>query len=555
MKRFLQLLTLDAPHRLQVNFFIVLITFIYFFQFGVNDIWTPNESFYAEAVREMFESGNFLEIFYNYEPRYNKPPLTYWLMAGSAWVFGLSEFSLRLPIVLLGLGSVWLTYLLGKQLYGNQGGIYVLIMMAFTVQLLAVKQYASPEMPLTFFFTLTLYGFIKGYQENKSKYLFMSYIALGLTILTKGFPYLIIISGIIGLYILTSSSFQWKRIKHEIGMLKLPLGLPIALTIGLCWIIFMYIKDGQNFWEVYYRETFGRALTKDSPGLQPLFYFKVITWSILPYTLAFIYALIYAMQRKRRIHRILFPLCWLLVMLIIFTVAKGKIPTYMIQAHPALVLIIVPLLLRLNPAGWSKKILMATFIAPSALIVALNFWMVSFLNLSAWVYGLAGLSLVMFVFLLVSKRGNPINRQVVIPFWAMFFILFSFATLLPRLEQYRPYDIIGQKVNQIPSLSVDTPIHLEGTLIHNIPYYTQRKALRDATVASIQSHPGEKLALIRAESLSKFNSNYQKVWSGLIYDFPSESQFAKFIMACVAADNGDLKKFTTYYLIHQPLKK
>lgn len=77
----------------------------------------------------------------------------------------------------------------------------------------------------------------------------MSYIALGLTILTKGFPYLIIISGIIGLYILTSSSFQWKRIKHEIGMLKLPLGLPIALTIGLCWIIFMYIKDGQNFWK------------------------------------------------------------------------------------------------------------------------------------------------------------------------------------------------------------------------------------------------------------------------------------------------------------------
>jgi len=105
MQRFLQLLTLDAPHRLQVNFLLVIITFIYFFQFGVNDIWTPNESFYAEAVREMFESGNFLEIFYNYEPRYNKPPLTYWLMASSAWVFGLSEFSLRLPIVLLGLGS------------------------------------------------------------------------------------------------------------------------------------------------------------------------------------------------------------------------------------------------------------------------------------------------------------------------------------------------------------------------------------------------------------------------------------------------------------------
>ena len=51
--------------------------------------------FYAESVREMFESGNFLDIQYNYEARYNKPPLTYWLIAASASVFGLNEFGIR----------------------------------------------------------------------------------------------------------------------------------------------------------------------------------------------------------------------------------------------------------------------------------------------------------------------------------------------------------------------------------------------------------------------------------------------------------------------------
>ena len=61
----------------------------YFLNLGLNNIWTPNESFYAESVREMLASGNYLDIYYNYEPRYNKPPLLYWLMAISAKLFGL----------------------------------------------------------------------------------------------------------------------------------------------------------------------------------------------------------------------------------------------------------------------------------------------------------------------------------------------------------------------------------------------------------------------------------------------------------------------------------
>ena len=139
MKGLLNLLSLEADHRKQVVFLMTLISILYFYNFSVNDIWTPNESFYAESVREMFESGNFLDIQYNYEARYNKPPLTYWLIAASASVFGLNEFGIRLPMILLTIGSVWLTYLLGKRLYGEKGGIYAMLIMAVSVQLMAVK--------------------------------------------------------------------------------------------------------------------------------------------------------------------------------------------------------------------------------------------------------------------------------------------------------------------------------------------------------------------------------------------------------------------------------
>ena len=261
-KAFTNILTLNGTHNTQRWVMLFFISFIYFLNFSINDIWTPNESFYAEAVREMFESGNFLDIKYNYEARYNKPPLTYWMMALSAGIFGLSEFSLRLPIIFLGIGSIWLTYLLGKKIHGERAGIYSMALVAFTIQYLAAKQYASPEMPLTFFFTLTIFWFYVGFKEGRSTYLILSYAALGLTTLTKGFPYIIVIGGIIGLYILLLGQFRWKRIWSDIKKLKLHIGIPLTLVIGLSWVIFMYLKDGEAFWDIYYTETFGRALSK-----------------------------------------------------------------------------------------------------------------------------------------------------------------------------------------------------------------------------------------------------------------------------------------------------
>ena len=197
MEKVLSVISPDSSKPKNTYFLFILIAFVYFYNFHVNDIWTPNESFYADAVREMFESGNFIDIKYNYEPRYNKPPLTYWAIAASSAIFGLNEFGIRLPIVLMALGSIWLTYLLGKRMYGQSGGFYAMIIMALGLQLLAVKQYASPEVPLTYFFTLTMYWFYRGYEDRSNKYLILSYIALGLTVLTKGFPYIIVIGGIV----------------------------------------------------------------------------------------------------------------------------------------------------------------------------------------------------------------------------------------------------------------------------------------------------------------------------------------------------------------------
>ncbi|PIW05374.1 MAG: hypothetical protein COW40_04710, partial [Cytophagales bacterium CG17_big_fil_post_rev_8_21_14_2_50_40_13] len=422
MKGLLKLLSLEADHQKQVVFLMTLISILYLYNFSINDIWTPNESFYAESVREMFESGNFLDIQYNYEPRYNKPPLTYWLIAASASVFGLNEFGIRLPIILLTIGSVWLTYLLGKKLYGQRGGIYALVIMAVSVQLMAVKQYASPEIPLTFFFTLTLYWFIKAYQENKTKYYYLAYVALGLTVLTKGYPYIVVIAGIIGLFTLLDNGFNLKSTFKKTGQFKLHFGVPIVLIIGLSWVIYMYLNFGSDFWEIFQRETFDRAFTRNEKSMRPFFYVEVISWTILPYSLAFFIILGYYLFKFKKIKKeIALAFSWFIVMFVIFTAAKGKIPTYFIQAHPAMALMITAFLL--NPVPYNstlKRVIRVPLIAIGVLIMAISFYTVHFLELSYVWYLLPVIFTGVIVLIFINKkRGDEISTQVAIPFYAI----------------------------------------------------------------------------------------------------------------------------------------
>ncbi len=69
-----------------------------------------DEAVYGEVGREMVESGNYLVPHFNYAPYYEKPPLAYWLEAGSLRLFGVNETALRLPSALCALALVLLLH-------------------------------------------------------------------------------------------------------------------------------------------------------------------------------------------------------------------------------------------------------------------------------------------------------------------------------------------------------------------------------------------------------------------------------------------------------------
>ncbi len=547
MNKINDILTLRASHQTLVGLLFGVLGGVYLLNFHINDIWTPNESFYADAVREMFESGNFLDIKYNYEPRYNKPPLTYWLMALSSGVFGINEFGLRLPMVLTGLGSIWFTYLLGRLQFGEKGGLYAMMMMGVSVQLLAVKQYASPEVPLTFFFVASLYYSLKGYRERSFKNILLFYILLGLAVLIKGYPYIVVIGGIAGLFVLLENKLQWKGIWKDILFLKPHFGLPLVIALGLSWIFYMYWKDGQEFWLVYKRETFDRAFTRKESSMRWFFYFKVMAWTILPYSIAFYFAAIKWIRDWKKAKVILFPFCWLIVMLVIFTFSKGKIPTYFIQAHPAMIFMIIPILLEKSDLKGLWRILWnSTFIIPATLVLIGTGVMIYELQLFPALYLLIPIG--GYLLMKLTKKVHS-EQLVTVPFWITLMFLIAFSLYLPKMEAFRPYDEIGSIINNDLKINREIPIHIDKTLIHNIPFYTERKAIRNEDIIAYWKNTrNDKLALVKDNTLKEL-TGYRSVWNGWIYNSSSESQFFKFVMACRQASNGEFGKFAKYHLI------
>src|SRR2546423_13678664 len=82
------------------------------------------DAVHAEAAREMLLRHDWVTLYTNGFRYLEKAPLMYWSLAASYEVFGIHDWSTRLPLMLGFLGMVLATYLLGSYAFGERGGFY-----------------------------------------------------------------------------------------------------------------------------------------------------------------------------------------------------------------------------------------------------------------------------------------------------------------------------------------------------------------------------------------------------------------------------------------------
>ena len=124
-----------------------------------------DEAIGALAVRDL----SYREIFTSFLVVDNHPPLYYLLLKFWTTVFGYSEISLRMPSVIFGLGTIYMTYLLGKKLFNSEKGSLVSTILLSTSQFhVYYSQEARMYSMVAFFAVLAVYSFLHLFEDRSN---------------------------------------------------------------------------------------------------------------------------------------------------------------------------------------------------------------------------------------------------------------------------------------------------------------------------------------------------------------------------------------------------
>lgn len=181
-------------------YLIVLPALLFIPFLGNVHLFDWDEINFAEISREMVLTGNYSEPQINFQTFTEKPPLFFWLQAAAMNIFGINEFSARLPNALLGILAICVLYAIGKKLKNKFFGFLWALVYAGTILPHLYFKSGIIDPWFNFFIFLSLYGLITAEvnkKENKNflPWLISGGVFLGLAILTKG-PAALLIAGL-----------------------------------------------------------------------------------------------------------------------------------------------------------------------------------------------------------------------------------------------------------------------------------------------------------------------------------------------------------------------
>jgi hypothetical protein len=179
----------------------------------------PDEGLYAAIAREMQTRGDWVVPHVNGLPYLEKPPLYFWLTALTFQLFGPSEWATRLWSAVSALGTVLLTWRIGRRLYGPPAGLIAGIVMATLVGNALYVRRASTDQLFIFCLTLAMYGFLRDAERpdrGRARFL-LFYVGAALAVLAKGFIGVVFPVLIVGLGLAVVRRLSWRELNWGWG--------------------------------------------------------------------------------------------------------------------------------------------------------------------------------------------------------------------------------------------------------------------------------------------------------------------------------------------------
>jgi dolichol-phosphate mannosyltransferase len=303
----------------------------------------PDEGRYAEVVREMVASRDWIIPRLHQVPFYDKPPLFYWLVAGSYRLFGVHEWAARLVPALAAFLTVLACFLLGRRLVGTRPAFLGTLTLALTVGFVQCGRIVILDSLLTLFVTvalLTAHEAIRG-DRLRGAWWVASSISCALGMLTKGPIALVLLVVPVAGYAWLNGSKAGPRLRHwaVYGGLVVALAAPPYLALIL--------RDPHFAYHFFIDQHLVRFFLQEY-HVQPFWYYiPVLLITGLPASFLAVPLLRFlldpsAQARAWRPRPLGFFVLWAGWCVLFFSVSSSKLPPYVLPAIPALALL----------AGW-----------------------------------------------------------------------------------------------------------------------------------------------------------------------------------------------------------
>lgn len=307
-----------------------------------------DEPRFAQATKQMLETGDFIAIRFQQDARNKKPVGIYWLQAASVSLgekLGVNDarrqiWLYRLPSLLAAIAAVLLTYWTALAFVSRAGAFLAALFLASTILIGVEARLAKTDATVLATVIAAMGAFARIFLGQNGGHPWrlpaIFWTAVGVGLLVKGpiTPLIPLLAGV-ALY-LRDRCAPWFSALKPLG------GLSWALMIVLPWFILIMIETGGAFLaDSLGADMLGKVKGgQEGHGAPPLTYalaFWATAWPMAP--LAALAAPF--LWRYRKDAKTLFLAAWLLPAWLVFELAPTKLPHYVLPLYPAVAILIV----------------------------------------------------------------------------------------------------------------------------------------------------------------------------------------------------------------------
>jgi 4-amino-4-deoxy-L-arabinose transferase-like glycosyltransferase len=418
---------------------IALFSFSTFFiGLGTPALWDRDETIYALAAREMQETNQWLMPTIEGKPFLEKPILIYWLARASYAVFGVDEFSSRLPSAVFGLLACLTIFFMARPLWGGEAAVFSAVIFSTSLLPAVVFRLFLPDPALAFFSTLAFAFYLRATAGKAGVYLLLAYSAMALGFLSKG-PIALFPAAIFLMH-------AWLTRKRPIPALRYLWLIGLTLALAAPWFAYALYTQKESMAKFFLFENVYRfaSVIEDHRG-NAMYYVPVLLLGMFPWSFFLVVALVSEWkslgERLRHDPAVSLFLLWIVVPFAALSLSATKLPHYLLIIFPPLACLTGKFLheagSRARPSLNAPLVVTASFtILVVQLLVFAHFAAPRYAPAAA-LYPFFFLSVLSLISVAFALRGRPRHAAFLSCAGAALFCAGLFAISLPWVESLR----------------------------------------------------------------------------------------------------------------------